>query len=70
MRLSLFPRPAWGQAPLRPPSWHLGPALPYRSQEADEKEDELETGPEGFSDDTQLGLGLSLGSDPDKLGEG
>lgn len=57
-------------APSPPPGIWV-PALPCRSQEADEKEEELETGPEGFSlDDTRLGLGLSLGSDPDKPSEG
>lgn len=53
-----------------PSSWHLVPALSCRRQEADEKEEELEMWPGGFSlDSVQLGLGLALGSDTDKLGD-
>lgn len=60
--------------PLLFPSHLLGvwvPSLPCGSKEADGKEEELETGREAFLlDSVQLGLGLALGSDMDKLGHG
>lgn len=54
-----------------PPPGVCVPTLPCGGKEADGKQEELEIGLEGFSlDDIQLGLGLVLGSDTDKLGDG